>query len=59
MDFIWLVMAATFYYFVSYSKPQDDDWHKLPTLEDYLIKHRKCKRQIQKVRNALVVVQIK
>ncbi|WP_154116395.1 MULTISPECIES: hypothetical protein [Vibrio] len=47
MDFIWLVLAlgaaATFYYFVSYSKPQDDDWHKLPTLEDYLIKHPECK----------------
>ncbi|AEH35287.1 hypothetical protein [Vibrio anguillarum] len=47
MDFIWLVLAfgaaAIFYYFVSYSKPQDDDWHKLPTLENYLIKHPECK----------------
>ncbi|MBE3663458.1 hypothetical protein BOO91_21360, partial [Vibrio navarrensis] len=47
MDFIWLVLAfgaaAIFYYFASYSKPQDDDWHKLPTLENYLIKHPECK----------------
>lgn len=38
MDFIWLLLvlgaAAIFYYFVSYSKPQDDDWYKLPTLEN-------------------------
>ncbi len=47
MDTIWLFLiicgAGAFYYFVNYSKPQDDDWHKLPMLSEYLEKHPECK----------------
>ncbi|WP_028024148.1 hypothetical protein [Enterovibrio calviensis] len=49
MDFgvtvLALVGAAAFYYFVLYSKPQDDDWRKLPTLLEYLDKHPECKTE--------------
>lgn len=47
MDFVLLVLAlvgaAAFYYFVNYSKPQDEDWRKLPTLPEYLDKHPECR----------------
>ncbi|PSW23404.1 hypothetical protein C9I94_14850 [Photobacterium swingsii] len=47
MDFIWLFLIgcgfSVFYYFVIYSKPQDSDWHRLPTLSEYLGKHPECK----------------
>lgn len=38
-----LIAAAAFYYFAQYSKPQDDDWQKLPTLPEYLLTHPDCK----------------
>ncbi|MBC3620321.1 hypothetical protein [Vibrio metschnikovii] len=38
-----LIGGAAFYYFVLYSKPQDEDWRKLPTLSEYLIEHPNCK----------------
>ncbi|MGL1053728.1 hypothetical protein ACSTD8_21520 [Vibrio vulnificus] len=47
MDFgiaaLTLIAAAAFYYFVLYSKPQDDDWQKLPTLSEYLSTHPECR----------------
>ncbi|PSU34918.1 hypothetical protein [Photobacterium lutimaris] len=49
MDFLLstlvLIGAGAFYYFVLYSKPQDDDWHKLPSLSEYLAKHPECKTE--------------
>ncbi|USH01281.1 hypothetical protein K6Q96_10120 [Grimontia kaedaensis] len=38
-----LIGAAAFYYFVLYSKPQDENWRKLPTLAEYLDTHPECK----------------
>ncbi|RZP53812.1 hypothetical protein D8T45_24150 [Vibrio vulnificus] len=47
MDFsiaiLILIGVGAYYYFVVYSKPQDDDWHKLPSLLEYLSKHPECK----------------
>lgn len=44
---IWLLLlmgaGAVFYYFVLYSKPQDDEWQKLPSLTEYLTEHPECK----------------
>ncbi len=40
---IAVIFVGCFYYFVLYSKPQDDDWQKLPTLKEYLDKHPECK----------------
>ncbi len=40
-----LIGASAFYYFTLYSKPQDDDWHKLPSLSEYLDKHPECKTE--------------
>jgi hypothetical protein len=34
---------AVFYYYVLYSPKQHDDWHKLPTLPEYLDNHPECK----------------
>ena len=46
MDFFILLLiligAGAYYYFVFYSKPQDNDWHKLPSLSEYLSKHPEC-----------------
>lgn len=40
-----LIGSGVFYYFILYSKPQDDDWHKLPSLSEYLDKHPECKTE--------------
>ncbi|CAH0533229.1 hypothetical protein VST7929_01093 [Vibrio stylophorae] len=49
MTLTWLVLvivgSAIFHYFVFYSKPQNDYWDKLPTLEDYLAQHPECKTE--------------
>ncbi len=49
MDFILLTLgligAGAYYYFVSYSKPQDDGLHKLPSLSEYLAQHPDCQTE--------------
>ncbi len=40
-----LIGTGALYYFTLYSKPQDDDWHKLPSLAEYLGKHPECKTE--------------
>ncbi|MDD1782600.1 hypothetical protein LRP49_15615 [Enterovibrio sp. ZSDZ35] len=44
---IWALLllggGALFYFFVLYSKPQDEDWKKLPTLEEYLAANPECR----------------
>lgn len=49
MDFFVILLllagAGVYYYFVSYSKPQDDEWHKLPSLSEYLLQHPECKTE--------------
>ncbi len=47
MSLLWsliiIPLVAIFYYFVIYSKPKNDDWESLPTLEQYLKKYPHCK----------------
>ncbi|KXF81573.1 hypothetical protein [Enterovibrio coralii] len=38
-----LVGGALFYFFVMYSRPQDKEWEKLPTLEKYLAANLDCR----------------
>ncbi len=40
---LFFIASGLIYYFAFYCKPLDDDWRKLPTLEEYLAKHPTCK----------------
>ncbi|MDD1781010.1 hypothetical protein LRP49_07315 [Enterovibrio sp. ZSDZ35] len=45
MDLLSVVVGiglVLFFYFVVYSKPQDDEWKKLPSFEEYLDDHPEC-----------------
>jgi hypothetical protein len=39
----FMAISALMYYFVYYSPVQQEDWEKIPTLEEYLLTHPECK----------------